>query len=153
MKSLYIIFAFCFFFLSFQQSQSLKSKNLVNKNSDLNVKKLDLHEQNSHLKKNSLHKSNVLRATSKNDDNNSTKNHADEIPVFLGGLKPLTDNQKSPTFMPIEKGVQTNKALNGVDFDNLNYTKVNNIKIQLRNESQVEVPAGYYGESRITYYV
>jgi len=83
---------------------------------------------------------------------NETATNSDEIPVFMGGLKPLSENQKSPTFMPIEKGAPTSKALNGENFDSLNYTKANNIKIQLKNESQAEVPAGYYGESRITYY-
>ena len=75
-----------------------------------------------------------------------------DIPVFLGGIKPLSDNQKSPTFMPIEKGVPTNKALNGEEFENLNYTKANNIVIHLKNQSQPEISAGYYGESRVTYY-
>ena len=76
----------------------------------------------------------------------------EDIPVFMGGVKPLSENQKSPTFMPVEKGAITSKAPNGESFENLNYSKVNNIKLHLKNESQAEVPAGYYGESRITYY-
>lgn len=100
---------------------------------------------NENTKKFSLAR-NLIR---RNDDNSNSTN---EIPVFLGGLKPLSENQKSPTFMPVEKGVPTNKALNGEDFDNLNYTRANNLKIHLKNETQGEIAAGYYGESRLTYY-
>lgn len=142
------LFFICLFLrISSQISVSLEksSENLIS-SLELNENNKDqTSSDNYHKKTHSLRYS----ATKMNDINN---NKTDDIPVFLGGIKPLSDNQKSPTFMPIEKGVPTNKALNGEEFENLNYTKANNIVIHLKNQSQPEISAGYYGESRVTYY-
>ena len=107
--------------------------------------------KSSHLKSKLTHslKSKTHQNTTESDQIESEE----KIPVFLGGLHPLSDNQKSPTFMPIEKNLPTSKAPNGQSFNELNYTKANKIKVKTKNESREEVPAGYYGESRITYYV
>ena len=122
-----------------------------NRSAALEQTKTISQEETIKLKKDStIHRKNTPSKISfkKND----TASSQEDIPVFMGGVKPLSENQKSPTFMPIEKGAITSKAPNGESFENLNYSKRNNIKLHLKNESQTEVPAGYYGESRITYY-
>lgn len=119
---------------------NILTKNYFTKNEEKNIdfkKSTNIH-----------HKTTISRYLSKKNETNDQ-----DIPVFLGGLKPLSDNQKSPTFMPIEKDIPTNKALNGEDFEQLNYTKANKLEIHLKNESQAEIPAGYYGSSRVTYYI
>ena len=123
-------------FLSKNQSTVLEQKKTVTQEENIKFK-------NNHRK---------INPSKLSFKKNDTSMSQEDIPVFLGGIKPLSENQKSPTFMPIEKGATTTKAPNGESFDSLNYTKVNNIKVHLKNESQAEVPAGYYGESRITYY-
>lgn len=84
---------------------------------------------------------------SKKDDSSSNST----LPVFLGGLTPLSENQKSPTFMPIDKDEPTSRAPNGQNFEDLNYTKVHKLKVKGKVDKEEELPTGYYGESRITY--
>lgn len=148
MKSIAVL-TFLFLFSPYVISSVLYLSK--NRSTVLEQTKTISQEENIKFKKDStIHRKNTPPKISfkKND----TTSSQEDIPVFMGGTKPLSENQKSPTFMPIEKGAITSKAPNGESFENLNYSKVNNIKLHLKNESQAEVPAGYYGESRITYY-